>query len=139
MGFAVEKDNNNPYIDHSSMQQQKKEAMKQISVSEKRQITIPKQFYDASGMGAEVVCELRGDEIVLRALPPTEDFSEEILKDLVAQGLTGEKLVREFQRQKANIRPAVEELMKASHMAAHNLEDDGDKETDELFGDLKEE
>lgn len=139
MGFAVEKDNNNPYIDHSSMQQQKKEAMKQISVSEKRQITIPKQFYDASGMGTEVVCELRGDEIVLRALPPTEDFSEEILKDLVAQGLTGEKLVREFQRQKANIRPAVEELMKASHMAAHNLEDDGDKETDELFGDLKEE
>src|SRR5699024_6935292 len=69
MGSAVEKDNNNPYINHSSIQQQKKEAMKQISVSEKRQITIPKQFYDASGMGTEVVCELRGDEIILRALP----------------------------------------------------------------------
>src|SRR5699024_12461986 len=98
MGFAVEKDNNNPYIDHSSMQQQKKEAMKQISVSEKRQITIPKQFYDASGMGTEVVCELRGDEIILRALPPTQDFSEETLTDSAPQRFTGQNLLQHFTR-----------------------------------------
>lgn len=97
---TVQDNYNNPDTEHSFKQKPEKEAMKQISISEKRQITIPKQFYDASGIGTEVVCELRGDEIVLRALPQAEDFSEEILKDLVAKGLTGQKLVQEFQRQK---------------------------------------
>lgn len=56
--------------------------VKQITVSEKRQMTIPKQFYDKIGIGNELICELHG---------------EEILKDLVKEGFNGQDLIHEFQ------------------------------------------
>src|SRR5690625_7000427 len=55
--------------------------VKQLKVSAKRQITIPKRFYDKLGINQEVICELRGNEIVLRGVPQTEDLSEKILED----------------------------------------------------------
>lgn len=111
---------------------------KQINVSEKRQITIPKHFYDKLDMGQEIVCELRGDEIVLRNVPQADDFSEEILKDLVSQGFEGNNLIKEFQKQKSQIRPAVEKMMEESRLAAENMDGNSDDLMEELFGDLKE-
>src|SRR5690625_8030636 len=80
--------------------------VKQLKVSAKRQITIPKRFYDKLGINQEVICELRGNEIVLRGVPQTEDLSEKILEDLVAQGFEGQSLVQEFQKKKFQVRPA---------------------------------
>ena len=111
--------------------------VKQLKVSAKRQITIPKRFYDKLGINQEVICELRGNEIVLRAVPQTEDLSEEILEDLVAQGFEGQNLVREFQKKKSQVRPAVEKLIAESSLAARNLQENDNAETEELFGDLK--
>lgn len=111
---------------------------KQINVSEKRQITIPKHFYDKLGMEQEIVCELRGDEIVLRNVPQADDFSEEILKDLVSQGFEGDNLIREFQKQKSQIRPAVEKMMEESRLVAGNVDGNENDLMEELFGDLKE-
>lgn len=111
---------------------------KQINVSEKRQITIPKHFYDKLGMGQEIVCELRGDEIILRNVPQADDFSEEILKDLVNQGYEGDNLIQAFQKQKAQIRPAIEKMMEESRLTAENMDGNGDDLMEELFGDLKE-
>lgn len=116
----------------------KREEKKQINVSEKRQITIPKRFYDRLGIGQEVVCELRGNEIVLRGVPKVEDFSEEILKDLVEKGFNNQELIREFQKTRTQIRPAVERLITESKQAAESLNSNGDKQTEEIFGDLKE-
>lgn len=112
--------------------------IKRIKVSDKRQITIPKRFYDKLGVNQEVICELRGNEIVLRGVPQTEDLSEEILEDLVAQGFEGQDLVREFQKVKSQIRPAVEKLIAESNQAAKSLQGNGNEDTEELFGDLKE-
>src|SRR5690625_2542246 len=111
--------------------------IKQIKVSDKRQITIPKRFYDKLGINQEVNCELRGNEIVLRGVPQTEDLSEEILEGLVAQGFEGQNLVREFQKKKSQVRPAVEKMIVESSLAARNLQENGNTETEELFGDLK--
>jgi len=120
------------------MTSKKTEEVRQINVSEKRQITIPKRFYETLGIGREVICELRENEIVLRRVPQTEDFSEEILKDLVAQGFKDQDLIREFQRRKAQIRPAVEKLIEESNQVAQSINDSGDEQTEELLGDLKE-
>ena len=37
-----------------------------LSISSKRQITIPQKFYQALGFGSEAECVVRGDELVIR-------------------------------------------------------------------------
>jgi bifunctional DNA-binding transcriptional regulator/antitoxin component of YhaV-PrlF toxin-antitoxin module len=125
-------------MERSSMASKQPGEMKHINVSEKRQITIPKHFYDTLGIEREIICELRENEIVLRKVPQAEDFSEEILKDLVAQGFEGQNLIREFQKLKSQIRPAVERLIDESSLAADGLDGNGEDQTKELFGDLRE-
>lgn len=139
MVVGAARDSNVPEMERSSMAIHKpSEDIKQINVSEKRQVTIPKLFYDKLEMGHEIMCELRGDEIVLRKAPQEEDFSEEILKDLVNQGFEGQDLVHEFQKMKSQMRPAIERMIEESYVAAQNLDDQGDEQTEELFGDLRE-
>src|SRR5699024_10485731 len=110
--------------------------VKQLKVSAKRQVTIPKRFYDKLGINQEVICELRGNEIVLRAVPYTEDLSEEMIEDLVAQGFEGQNLVREFQKKKSQVRPAVEKLIAESSLAARDLLENYNVEPEDLFVDL---
>ena len=111
---------------------------KSITVSEKRQMTIPKRFYEKLGLGNEVICELRGDELVLRPVPKEKDFSEEVLKDLLEEGYSGEELLLEFQNRKAQIRPAVERLIAESGQAARQFSETSTDETEEIFGKVME-
>ncbi|TMN18842.1 AbrB/MazE/SpoVT family DNA-binding domain-containing protein [Lentibacillus cibarius] len=113
-------------------------ASKHIRVSEKRQITIPKRFFEQLGIEESLICELRGDEIVLRPAPTDEDFSEDILKDLLQEGYEGDQLLTEFQKRKAQIRPAVETLIAEADQAAQQFTGTGDEETESLFGDVRE-
>jgi len=46
------------------------------------------------------------------------DFSEEILADLVAQGLSGEALLAGFKEQTRKIRPAVRKMIEEADEAA---------------------
>lgn len=127
---------NGPRMERSSMTDKKRVETKRISVSEKRQITIPKSFYEKLGIDQEVICELRGNEIVLRAVPKADDFSEEILKDLVGRGFEGQDLIKEFQKRKSQIRPAVEKMIAESKLAAQKIDGNGDEQTKKLFGDI---
>ncbi|SDJ23398.1 AbrB/MazE/SpoVT family DNA-binding domain-containing protein [Natribacillus halophilus] len=105
---------------------------KHIRVSDKRQITIPKRFYEQLGMEETLICELRRDEIVLRPAPKADDFSEDILRDLVEEGYGGEQLLTEFHKRKAQIRPAVESLISEADEAAQSYTGTGDEETESL-------
>jgi len=79
-----------------------------ISVSQKRQITIPLKFFRQLGLGTEVECFVQNDTIVIRPVRSEQgEFSVEILKDLVAAGLSGEELVRRFEAESKNIRKAI--------------------------------
>ena len=79
-----------------------------ISVTGKRQVTIPLKFYERLRFGKEVECLLTNDAIVLRPLINSDDsFTMEILKDLVSQGLSGDELLERFAEQRANIKKAV--------------------------------
>jgi len=79
-----------------------------ISVSQKRQITIPLKFFKHLGLQSEVECFVQDDSIVIRPFNnTTDDFSVEILKDLVAKGVSGNELIRKFELQTKNIRTTI--------------------------------
>lgn len=108
-----------------------------ISVSKGRQITLPVQFYRELGIDDEVECLLRDNEIVIRPVRRGDDFSEEILKDLVQQGYNGNELIEEFHRQRAGIRSAVKQMLHEVHQAAKNvnLSTSPEEQIAELFSD----
>ena len=92
---------------------------KRISVSQKRQITIPIDFFNAIGVGAEVECYLRDNALIIR--PVREEsgaFDEEILADLIAQGLSGNELLAKFKEARKEVRPAMERLLDEAVRAA---------------------
>lgn len=114
---------------------------KVISVSKGRQITLPIQYYHELGITDEVECLLREDEIVIRPVRRGDDFSVEILKDLVRQGYSGDELLSEFQRLRAGIRPAVKQMLHEAHQAAKKINHGSSPEgmLAELFSDSSDE
>lgn len=103
---------------------------KTISVSKKRQITIPLQFYKHLDIENEVECSLEDGAIVIRPVHRgTSKFSVEILKDLINQGYSDDELIKQFELQSKNIKTAVTNILEeadsiaAGETPAANLED----------------
>lgn len=119
-----------------SMLNTQSEEKKRINVSVKRQITIPKRFYDKLGVKKEVICELRGDEIILRNVSPAEDDSGDLLQNLVSRGFEGDRLVQEFQKQKIKSQFVVERVRK-SGISVKNKSGKVDEQIKINFGGLK--
>jgi len=92
-----------------------------VSISSKRQITIPQKFFVALGFHDEAECIMRGNEIVIRPVRVNSggEFSEQILSDLIAQGLSGNELLERFKEEQAKIRPAVEKMIAEAENIAH--------------------
>ena len=93
---------------------------KRVSISAKRQITIPQKFFSQLGFESEAECMIRGNEIVIRPVKQEMggEFAEMILADLIARGYTGEQLLAEFKKEQRKIRPAVEEMLSDAELAA---------------------
>lgn len=109
---------------------------RRISISSKRQISIPKEFYDTLNIGTEMIAELHDNSIVLTPVRENHvDFSEEILTDIIAEGYTGENILKEFRFRKAQIPVALEEMIKEALENSVKYED----VHEEIFGDLDEE
>ena len=86
---------------------------KVLSISSKRQITIPQKFYQSLGFGDEAECVVRGDELIIRPIKTVAggEFAEQVLTDLIKEGLSGEELLAEFKKRQAQIRPAAEAML----------------------------
>ena len=84
-----------------------------ISISAKRQVTIPQKYFDALGFANEAECILQNHSIVISPLKENtgSEFSEQILADLVAQGYSGQELLVKFKETSRKIAPAVRELI----------------------------
>ena len=69
---------------------------KKVSISAKRQITIPQKFFAMLGFDDEAECILRGNELVIRPVKESSggEFAEQILTDLVKRGLSGDELIK---------------------------------------------
>ena len=91
-----------------------------VSISSKRQITIPQKFFKLLGFGTEAECVIRGSELVIRPTTANTggEFAEQILADLIAQGLSGEQLLSAFKDTQAKVRPAVEAMLADAERAA---------------------
>lgn len=84
-----------------------------VSISSKRQITIPQKFFEALQFAEEAECVVRGNELVIRPARTNTggEFAEHILAELIANGLSGDELLKEFKIKQAKIRPAVEAMI----------------------------
>lgn len=84
-----------------------------LSISSKRQITIPQKFYQLLGFGDEAECVVRDNALIIRPVKAVSDgvFAEQILAELVAQGFSGQELLCEFKKKQAQVRPAVEAML----------------------------
>jgi len=92
---------------------------KRISVSQKRQITIPIEFYNSLGIDKEVECYVQNNAIVIRPVQESGgEFDEQILADLISQGLSGQELLDKFKEARRQVRPAVESLLEEARLAA---------------------
>lgn len=72
-----------------------------------------------------VECIVRGDELVIRPIKTVAggEFAEQILADLIKEGLSGEELLSEFRKRQAQVRPAAEAILaKAEDIAAGRAE-----------------
>ncbi|MEW5954001.1 MAG: AbrB/MazE/SpoVT family DNA-binding domain-containing protein [Bacillota bacterium] len=106
---------------------------KRISVSQKRQITIPIEFYNSVGIDKEVECYVQNNAIIIRPVRETSgEFDEQILADLIAQGLSGQELLDKFKETRRQIRPAVERLLDEARLAAQGRA--SSKTYEDVFG-----
>ena len=100
---------------------------RRVKVSKQRQVSIPKDFYKALGFEDEAIMEFNGNEILIRPAPTDEvDFSEDILKDLISKGFSGQELLEEFRRIKAKIPAALRALEKDTERQPEVAESLGD-------------
>ena len=105
-----------------------------VSISSKRQITIPKKFFAALGFTDEAECVVRGNELVIRPARVSAggEFAEHILAELIAEGLSGNELLTKFKAKQAKIRPAVEAMIKEAEEVA--VGNDEYSTYDDIFG-----
>lgn len=104
-----------------------------ISVSKKRQITIPLKYYKHLGLDNEVECTLEDGAIVIRPLNrDSGEFSVEILKDLIAQGYSGDELIQKFEIQSKNVKKAVTNMLEEADAIAAGEENSSS--FDDIFG-----
>ena len=110
---------------------------KVISISLKRQLTIPQKYYNALGFDNEAECVLQEEGLLIRPIRSTGggEFSEQILSDLIKQGYEGQALLERFKEQSRTIRPAVQKLLEEADAFAKSGE--GRIPMEELFGKAK--
>lgn len=87
--------------------------IKRVKISKERQIRILKKIYDSLNVSNEVYVELTGKSIIIRPITAEiVDFSEYILRDLMNEGYTGEKLITKFKELKTNIPYSLNQMIK---------------------------
>lgn len=91
-----------------------------VSISSKRQITIPQKFFSMLGFSDEAECVVRGNELVIRPVKCNYggEFAEQILAELIKDGLSGDELLKEFKTKQAQVRPAVEAMIQEAQDVA---------------------
>ena len=96
---------------------------KKVTITSKRQFTIPQKFFTELGFDREAVCTL-GDGMLIIEPAKSEnggEFAEQILADLIAEGYSGQDLLSEFKSRQSKVRPAVEKMLKTAKDAANGI------------------
>lgn len=107
---------------------------KRVTITSKRQFTIPQRFFSELGFEREAICTMGEGMLIIQ--PATHvsggEFAEQILADLLAEGYAGDELLAEFKLRQSKVRPAVEELLEQAKEVANGR---GEYSTyDDIFG-----
>ena len=87
-------------------------SIKQLSVSDVGEFIIPNEFREKLKIEKEVILELYNNHLIIRPIPKNfEDFSEEILAELIREGFEKHDLLSEFKNRRAQLRYAVDSLI----------------------------
>jgi len=105
-----------------------------ISVSGKRQLTIPQKYFKILGFSNEAECILQNNSILIRPIRENvgSEFSEQILADLIEQGLSGQELLIKFKEVSKKIAPAMEKLVNEADNIAKGEKSSANM--DDIFG-----
>jgi len=105
-----------------------------VGITTQRQVTIPKKYDTLLGFGNEAECFIQNGGLFIRPIHNVSgnDFAEYILADLIIQGYEGQMLLQRFKEKLAEIKPAVQRLIKEADEFAKSSE--GHIPLDELFG-----
>ncbi len=84
-----------------------------ISISGNRQVTTPQKYFESLGFGNEAECILTKNSCIIGPIHENSgsEFSEQILADLIAQGLPGQELLAKFKEMNKKIAPAMKHLI----------------------------
>ena len=93
---------------------------KRVTITSKRQFTIPQKFYAELGFDKDAVCTMGDGFLVIQPVrKETEgEFAEQILAELIVEGFSGQELLKEFKKRQAKIRPAIEKLLEEASAVA---------------------
>ncbi|PID66872.1 MAG: AbrB family transcriptional regulator [Fusobacteriales bacterium] len=97
---------------------------KTISISSKNQITIPKKLMEFLNFGKEAKIKTDGDSLIISPIKEDSfDFSDLILEDLLKEGYSGEKLLKEFKKKNKNVKPAINKIIESAKNNSTTTED----------------
>jgi len=107
---------------------------KRVSISSKRQFTIPQKFFSALGFDKEAICMVKDGTLVIVPVRNTSggEFAEQILSELIAEGYEGEALLEEFKVRQSKVKTSIENMLDMAKKAAK-----GEAESyslDDVFG-----
>ena len=96
---------------------------KRVTITSKRQFTIPQKFYSELGFEREAVCIMGDGMLILRPAASVSrgDFAEQILEELINEGYNGSELLKEFKVRQAKVRPAIEAMIEAAKNVAEGI------------------
>ena len=96
---------------------------KKVTITSKRQFTIPQKFFTKLGFDREAVCTLGDGMLIIEPVKSENggEFAEQILADLIAEGYSGQDLLSEFKSRQSKVRPAVEKMLKTAKDAANGI------------------
>ncbi len=110
---------------------------KRVKISSSRQFSIPKEYYDALGMGDEAIVELHENRLVIRPAPKEDPddnyFTEFIYQDVINEGFEGSDIMKEVNKRKKKIKPAIDAFVEDARKNAKPFDldslfdDDGDE------------
>ena len=107
---------------------------KRVSVSSKRQFTIPQKFFTELGFDKEAICTVQDGKLIVTPASNISggEFAELILADLISDGYSGSDLLEEFKIRQAKVRSSVENILEGAHAAAQGTSEYSSY--DEIFG-----
>lgn len=95
---------------------------KRISVSSKRQITIPLEYCQKLNITNEVECIIKDESIIIRPVINTsqDNFADLILEELIKEGYEGKTLLEKFKERKKHIKDGINEIINEADKVAED-------------------